>query len=134
MFWILFTYSSNKYKINGRNSELVSLMVNRERDLCVYICRERERLVYIWIYAEGFKPESFSLKANPTTFKYKIHSVNVDLHYLKYVKIKNQVFWILFTHPLSRRKINDRNSELASLMVYNIWNLTKIGVWGFLNV
>jgi len=41
--------------------------------------RERERRVV----PEGFEPESFPLKYEHPTFKYKIHSVEVDLYYLK---------------------------------------------------
>ena len=32
---------------------------------------------------EGFEPDSFPLKYQQPTFKYKIHSVEVDLYYLK---------------------------------------------------
>jgi len=51
---------------------------------------------------------------NPTTFKYKIYSVKVDLHCLKELKTKNQVLWILFAHPSSRRKMAE-NSILFRL-------------------
>jgi len=45
---------------------------------------------------EGF---DFLLKFNAMTFKYKIHSVKVDLHYLKYLKSKIKCFaYILLIH------------------------------------
>ena len=34
---------------------------------------------------EGFEPESFPLKYNTPTFEYKIHSVEIDLYYFKYL-------------------------------------------------
>ena len=39
--------------------------------------------VYAWLLLEGFEYKSFPLKFNLITFKYKIHSVEVDLYYLK---------------------------------------------------
>ena len=44
---------------------------------------EREREREIWLLPEGFEHESFTLKFNTTVFKYKIHYIEVDLHYLK---------------------------------------------------
>ena len=40
------------------------------------------RIAFEW---EGFEPELFPLKYNPTTFEYKIHFIEVDLYYLKYL-------------------------------------------------
>ena len=37
------------------------------------------------IVPEGFEPEFFPLKYNHTSSKYKIHSVEVDLYYFKYL-------------------------------------------------
>ena len=34
---------------------------------------------------KGFEPGFFPLKFNPLTFEYKIHSVEVDLYYFKYL-------------------------------------------------
>jgi len=39
--------------------------------------------LYIEVHAARFEHESFTLKLNPTPFKYKIYSVEVDLHCLK---------------------------------------------------
>jgi len=59
--------------LNGNDS---SLYPSQRTQVCVYIDREMALL-------EGFGHESFPLKFNVTTFKYNIHSVEVDLHYLK---------------------------------------------------
>ena len=37
------------------------------------------------VVLKRFEPESFPLKYNPTTFEYRIHSVEVDLYYFKYI-------------------------------------------------
>ena len=37
------------------------------------------------VLPKGFEPEFFPLKFNPPTFEYKIHSVEVDLYYFKYL-------------------------------------------------
>jgi len=37
------------------------------------------------VIPEGFEAESFPLKYNPTSSEYKIHSVEVDLYYFKYL-------------------------------------------------
>jgi len=54
----------------------------------VCVCRERERRVI----PKEFGHESLPLKYNTTVFKYKIHSVEVALHYLKYVYAKIKYF------------------------------------------
>ena len=36
-------------------------------------------------HSRRIRAESFSLKYNPTTFEYKIHLVEVDIYYLKYL-------------------------------------------------
>ena len=41
-----------------------------------YIYRERET----WLLLKGFEHESFPLKFIAIVFKYKIHSVEIDLH------------------------------------------------------
>ena len=38
---------------------------------------------HICVIPERFEPDSFPLKYNPLIFEYKIHSVEVDLHYFK---------------------------------------------------
>jgi len=63
-------------------------------DVCVYmymlmrvlmigmcVCVERETCVVL----EGFESESFPLKYNHTSSEYKIHSIEVDLYYFKYL-------------------------------------------------
>ena len=72
---------------------------------------------YTCVLPKGFEVESFQLKCQHPTFKYKIHSVEVDLYYFKYLQIKNQVFWILFAHASSKGKTDGLNSELISLTV-----------------
>jgi len=57
----------------------------------IYIERERERERDTCVLPKGFELESFQLKYNPPTFKYNIHSLEVDLYYFKYLQIKNQV-------------------------------------------
>ena len=37
------------------------------------------------VLTKGFEPKSFPLKFNPPTFEYKIHYVEVDLYYFKYL-------------------------------------------------
>jgi len=37
------------------------------------------------VIPEGFEPESFPLKYNPTTFEYKTYSIEADLYCLKYL-------------------------------------------------
>ena len=65
------------------------------------------------VLSKGFAPESFLLKYNPPTFEYKIHFVEVDLYYFKYLEIKNQVFLIIFAHPSSDAKWTAESSELV---------------------
>ena len=47
------------------------------------------KYTYIYIHtcllSKGFEPESFQLKYNLSTFEYKIHSVEVDVYYFKYL-------------------------------------------------
>ena len=45
--------------------------------------RERERETCVLL--KEFKPGSFPLKFNSPTFEYKIHSVEVDVYYFKYL-------------------------------------------------
>ena len=48
--------------------------------------RERERLMSLtYVILQGFEAESFPIKYNPLTFGYKIHFVEVDLYYFKYL-------------------------------------------------
>ena len=54
---------------------------SRMTQVCLCVCRERERET--WLLSEEFEHESFPLKFNTMAFKYKIHSVEIDLHYLK---------------------------------------------------
>ena len=53
-------------------------MYLRDIDICI----ERDRLVS---FQKRFESGSFSLKINLLTFEYKIHSVEVDLYYFKYL-------------------------------------------------
>jgi len=46
---------------------------------------KRNEITYGGVLAKGFEVESFSLKFNPLTFEYKIHSIEVDLNYFKYL-------------------------------------------------
>ena len=69
------------------------------------------------VIPEGFQAEFFPLKYNHTKSDFKNYSVEIDLYYFKWLKIKNHVFYILFAHPLSRRKIDGQNNELISLTV-----------------
>ena len=58
--------------------------------MCVCVCVD----IYVEIdlaLSKGSRPESFPLKFNPPTFKCKIHSIEVDLQYLKSLKTKNHV-------------------------------------------
>ena len=71
-----------------RGKELQHINLNVQQyipHILIYVCvcveRERETCVL----PKGFKPESFQLKYNPPTFEYKIHSVEVDLYYFKYL-------------------------------------------------
>ena len=40
---------------------------------------------HTYVLPKGFEAESFPLKFNPPTIKYKIHTVKVDLYYFKYL-------------------------------------------------
>jgi len=59
--------------------------------VCVCVCvesereRERERERESCVIPEGLEPQSFSLKYNHKSSEYKIHSVEVDLYYFKYL-------------------------------------------------
>ena len=41
--------------------------------------------MYTCVLPKGFELKSFQLKYNSLTFEYKIHSVEVDLYYFKYL-------------------------------------------------
>ena len=62
-------------------------------------CKERKffflffKLVEIdFVILERFEAKSFSLKYNHMTSECKIYSIEDDLHYFKYLKIKNHIF------------------------------------------
>jgi len=50
------------------------------KGVCVHIYKDKT-----CVLPEGFEPESFQLKYNPPTFEYKIHSVEIDPYYFKYL-------------------------------------------------
>jgi len=64
---------------------------------------------------KGLDTESFPLKYKLTTSECKINSV--DLQYFKYLYTKNYIFWLLFSHPSNKRKMDGRNSEFVILTV-----------------
>ena len=95
MKWILYSnvgcwyLSGNDSTSNPSEKTQVSLSLYIYTYIYIYM---REREIETLVVPEGFEPESFPLKYQHPTFKYKIHSVEVDLYYLKQLKIKNQVF------------------------------------------
>ena len=56
----------------------------------IYINKERERETCV--LSKGFEPGFFPLKYQHPTFEYKIHSVEVDLYYFKYLEPKIKCF------------------------------------------
>ena len=75
MKWILYSdvvrlYLSEKYSASHPSGMThVFLYIYKQRETCVIPKR--------------FEVEYFALKYNPTISEYKIHSVEIDLHYFK---------------------------------------------------
>ena len=55
--------------------------LNIIKGIFLSVCVERETCVV----PKRFEPEYLPLKYNPTSSEYKIHSVEVDLYYFKYL-------------------------------------------------
>ena len=70
MKWILYSDDVCLY-LSGKDS---GSNPSRTTQVCVDLCPSR-----------SFEAKSFPLKFNPPTFEYKIHSVEVDLYYFKYL-------------------------------------------------
>ena len=75
-----------------------------------------------------FEPKSFPHKFNHSIFEYKIHSIEVDLYYFKYLYSKNQVFWTLFTYRSGGAKWTAGSSELVRSMFLDI-QILDLAIW-----
>ena len=71
-----FLFSAGDEELGKKREKLRAEIIKRE-----YIERER----YTCVLLKGFEAESFPLKYQHPTFEYKIHSIEVDLYYFKYL-------------------------------------------------
>jgi len=83
--------------------------------VCMYVCMYVYMCACVDVYVEidlalfkRIQTRILPIKIQPPTFKCKIHSIEVDLQYLKSLKTKNHVIWILFAYPSSGRKMDGR--------------------------
>ena len=86
--------------------------------LCMCVCIEREREACV--FPKGFDPESFSLKFNPPTFEYKIHSVEFDLTLFQVSINQKSSVLNIFYPSIKPQKMDIRNSELVRFMSLGI--------------
>ena len=105
MKWILHSDVIELY-LSGQDSTSnpfgitqVSLSLSLSLYICVCVCGG--------LLSEGFEPEFFLLNFNPPILKYKIHSIEVDLHYFEAFKNKNSCHSNFFSYSSSLRKVDD---------------------------
>ena len=127
IFYVYILKHKDDKREKNRDAGVLSQLYNLRRPtknilpICIHIWIDLGTCEKIWVWILPIQAQSHDIQIQD--------SPNWNWCTLfKVTKIKNQMFWILFTHSSSRRKMDGQNSILLKFMTLDIYIL-DLTIW-----